>query len=866
MFRKRYIPLALLLVGALLVPTLTLARAQISRPDAARPLDRMAYGPTVPPEFDPMRYGPTVPFEFDPMPGLSQLEGTPEVEAIILPNIRAPHNQIPIEPTAVWTIVPIPPRQPLPTPLPPVDPPPPSPLQNAVIESYIVEATIDGPVAEVTLTQIFRNDTNGTIEGTFIFPLPEDAAIGDFQMTVDGDVLEGQLLQRDEARGIYEEIVRQRRDPALLEYIGRDLFQASIFPIPTGATREIELTYQQILERENGLYRFAYPLRTGGYSSQPVESLAVSVELVDQPGLRTLYSPDAAIDIERTGDGEAVAGFEATDISPERDFEILWGTSDETIGLNLLSHNPASDDGFFVLLAAPSLDAAADEIVARDIILVMDVSGSMEGDKIEQTRQAAKFVVDNLNPNDRFNLLQFSTSASLWQRALQPVDEESVDDASEWISDLDASGSTNINLALLEALAQLDEAGDKDRPAYVLFLTDGLPTQGPSGTETILGNALDNEPERSVRLFTFGVGFDVNTILLDALSDELGGRSSYVTPDERINERVGDFYSTISTPVLANVEIEFEGNVTVEELYPQPLPDLFAGEQLVVAGRYRLDEDTGDDNPGAVAIELSGTVNGERNVFTYEEEQLADGSGDSFVARLWATRKIGALLTQIRRNGPDDELIDTVVELSLEYGIATPYTSYIAIEPEFANQQQVPVAAARAPVGGFETDTEGADFDSADSGAAVSVQVITDTMAVTEAEEAASERLVPASPSVVAASGEAAVRSSIATNEMRDAETVDESSDSGLRNVAGKTFQQRGTVTDAVGVAQPLWVDVDYDAESMGELDELDKVVFGSDAYFELLNEDDFEAEWLSVGTELVIVLGDEAVRITTVE
>ena len=862
MFRKRYIPFVILLVGTLLVPTLALAHAQLSRPDATRPLDPMPYGPTVPPEFDPMRFGPTVPPWFDPMPGLNQLDGTPEVEIIVLPGDRAPVQQIspqatpvlprPIEPT----VIPLPP-----TPL-PVDPALPSPLQNAILESYLVEATIDGPVAEVHLTQLFRNDTNVTIEGTFIFPLPEDAAIGDFQMTVDGDVLEGQLLQRDEARGIYEEIVRQRRDPALLEYIGRDLFQASIFPIPPGATREIELTYSQILERENGLYRFVYPLRTSGYSSQPVETLAVSVELVDQPGLRTLYSPDAAIDVQRTGDDEAVAGFEATDVSPERDFEILWGTSDEAIGLNLLSHNPASDDGFFVLLAAPSLNAAADEIVARDIILVMDVSGSMEGDKIEQTRDAAKFVVDNLNPDDRFNLLQFSTSASLWSRELQPVDEESLADASDWISDLDASGSTNINLALLEALAQLDEADDADRPAYVLFLTDGLPTQGPTGTETILGNALDNEPARSVRLFTFGVGFDVNTILLDALSDELGGRSSYVTPDERIDERVGDFYSSISTPVLANVELEFDGNVTVEEIYPQPLPDLFAGEQLVIAGRYRLDDDTGGDNPGEVAIELSGTVNGERNVFTYEGEELADGSGDAFVARLWATRKIGALLTQIRRNGSDDELIDAIVELSLAYGIATPYTSYIAIEPEFA--QSVPVAAAQAPGRGFATDD--ADFDSANSGAAVSVEVMTDTMAMTEVEETDSEGLVSASPTVVAASGEAAVRSSIQTNEMREAETVDEAADSGLRNVAGKTFQQRGTVPDADGIEQPLWIDVDYDAEEMGEIDELDQIVFGSDAYFALLNEDDFEAEWLSIGTELVIVLNDEAVRITTVE
>lgn len=702
---------------------------------------------------------------------------------------------------------------------PPIQPPRPPWTSPITVELHSVEAVIDGPVATVQVKQVFRNDSQRQVQGTYVFPLPEEAAISDFQMTVDGQVLEGQILTKEEARRTYEEIVRRTLDPALLEYVGHDLFQASVFPIPAGERRTVALTYRQVLPRQDGLFRFTYPLRTQQGNAK-IETLAISVELRNQPGLRTVYSPSHNVSIQRQSDDRALIGFETTDVTPERDFDLLFGTDDSAIGLNLLSYKPAGEEGFFLLLAAPSLESAEREVVARDIVLVLDVSGSMEGEKIEQAKDAARYVVQHLNPGDRFNLISFSTGTDLWRNNPQPLDPASEQAALDWIADLRANGSTDINRALLEALGQIGTASEStaadvaERPAYILFLTDGLPTQGVREPARIIDNALKTAPERRrIRLFTFGVGFDVNTDLLDTVSRQLGGRSQYVLPDEQIDEAVSQFYSGISTPVLADVSIEMNG-ASVSDTYPFPLMDLFAGEQLIWAGRYQ--------EGGPVEVVLQGTVNGQKQVYRYPERTLAETGGESAVARLWATRKIGALLVEVRRSGSNQEIIDTIVDLSLTYGIVTPYTSYLVLEPDMQARGEPGVVLEAQEM------RRAAD-------AAVS-------MAVEEAAEAP-------------ASGEKAVFLSAARQEMEQAETVDEQQ--GVRYVAGKTFVQQGTMTGPDGASYPFWVDTLY-AEGMAQ----ETVIFGSDAYFDLAAQADV-ARWLSISPELLVVHDGKALHIT---
>ncbi len=724
----------------------------------------------------------------------------------------------------------VPPPWPIEPPMPPVFMPP---LPSVItITQHQVNAVIDGPVAQVTVTQIFRNQGSGQVEGTFVFPLPADAAVSDFQMTVDGQVLEGQLLDKDEARAIYDAIVRRNLDPALLEYVGQGLFQTSVFPIPAGAERALTFTYRQVLPRSEGLFHFTYPLRTRSFSDSPVQSLSVTVELRNQPGLRTLYSPSHAVSIDRTGDTSALIGFEATNTQPESDFDLYFGTDDSAVGLNLLSYRPAGEDGFFLLLAAPGVKVAADEIVQRDLVLVLDTSGSMQGEKITQAQAAARFVVEKLNPGDRFNLISFNTGISLWQAQPQEVTAQSRAAALGWIDRLQANGSTDINRALLEAMAQFDGDSAATRPATLIFLTDGLPTQGMTLPEGIRRSVVQNTPAaRTLRLFTFGVGYDVNTDLLDSLSADLGGRSTYVTPDERIDEKVSGFFAGISTPVLAQLSVtmhDLAGNpIVVADSYPYPLPDLFAGEQMVLAGRYD------PQAAGAVTVTLAGNVNGRPQSYVFTDRQLVAAGGDDFVARLWATRKIGALLEQIRREGPNPEAVAAIVDLSLAYGIVTPYTSYLVLEPEMGMEMggegmlpnQIDMFRLPAPTG-------------LGGGAADSVGM---------AVEAAA-----AAPAV----GEEAVTASKARTELRYAEQVQESRT--VRFVAGRAFTEQGTVTAADGRTLSLWVDSQFD-ESMPT----ETVLFASPRYAELA-ADPAVRPWLALSSELVLVMDGQALRITT--
>lgn len=723
-----------------------------------------------------------------------------------------------------------------------IDPPPGGPIPRLPLvadpirlEEQRVDVLIDGPLAQVHLTQVVRNHSAQTVEGTYIFPLPADAAVSDFQMTVDGQVMEGQILTKEEARRAYEEIVRRQRDPALLQYVGRDLFQVNVFPIPAGATRTLELNYSQVLPLRDGLYQFRYPLPVRHVNAEPVGKLTINVMLRNQPGLRTIYSPTYAITVERTSDQSAQVRYSATAVKPEEDFVLYFGTGQKEVGLNILSYKPAGEDGYFVLLATPSMNVDDAAIIARDILMVVDVSGSMQGEKIEQAKAAVHYVVDHLNAADRFNLIAFSTGVKLWQPTLQSAATDRLQDAHAWIDGVAATGSTDINRALLEALAQL-QGDQSERPAYVLFLTDGLPTQGETEIERILVNVRNNRPAAvSVRLFTFGVGFDVNTELLDTLSRELGGRSSYVQPNERIDEEVSHFYAGVSTPVLSDVTIQFGNNQSgdsvggsnvVDELYPYPLPDLFAGEQLVVAGRYRSAQ--------PVDVTLRGQSNDAQIIYRYPAQRFVAAGGEPAVARLWAARKISALLAQVRQMGPHQELIDAIVDLSLRYGIVTPYTSSFVPEP----------------VASGATDGSGAVGEDGELLLPGPTSVAREAVATALSTQMAKSRYDQV--------GESAVAASEQLNELATASVIQEAPE--MRFVNGRTFLQRTVAEGANKVGLTLWVDTLYTEDMV-----LETIEFGSDCYFALAKEPQVAA-WLALAPDIIVARDTQtALRITTI-
>jgi len=543
-------------------------------------------------------------------------------------------------------------------------------MDQLVIRYHHVTVSIKDQLAVTHVDQVFYNPNDWTIEGTYIFPIPEDAAVSGFTLWVDGQPVKGEVLDANQARQTYEQIVSSMRDPALLEYIGRGAVQARIFPIAPQGERRIELEYTQALPAEGGLVRYIYPLNTEKFSAQPIESVTISVDIQSNVPIRAVYSPSHDVGVNRVSDTHVVAGYEASNVLPNIDFALYYSLG-ETQAFHLLAYRDPTDssdpDGFFLVLLAPRINTI-DQVIPKDLLLVLDSSGSMDGEKFQQALQATRYILDNLNRDDRFNLITFSTGIEMYASGLRPASEAA--GARAWLDMLGAEGSTDINRALLEAAAMVDP----ERPTYLIFLTDGLPTEGVTDSPSILSNFAVNAPA-NLRLFSFGVGYDVDTILLDTLAQDHHGRSTYVQPGMNLDEILSTFYSGISTPVLTSLELSF-GSVSTYDLYPTPLPDLFAGSQVILLGRYR--------EGGKTDVHLTGEVNGEIQTFTFTDQVFEKSSQantwQASIPRLWATRKIGYLLNEIRLKGANQEIIDQIIHLSIRYGIVTPYTSYLVTD------------------------------------------------------------------------------------------------------------------------------------------------------------------------------------------
>ncbi len=555
-----------------------------------------------------------------------------------------------------------------------IDPPPEPPVDRSpwlTIRYHHVTIKIEDQIAVTTVDQAFRNDHPFPAEGTYLFPLPRGAVVQSFVMWVDGQPIEGEILDASEARAIYEDYVRQQQDPALLEYVGRDTVKAHIFPISPNGERRIQLTYTQVLPLEESLLTYRYPLDTERFSAQPLEQVSIKVDIKTPNEIRAVYSPSHQDDIiiSYPTPNQATVSYEQNHLLPDRDFELYIGQSDMPIGAHLLTYQPTDENGFFLLFLSPSLESNTSHILPKDVFLVLDTSGSMEGEKLGQAKKALHYVLRHLNTEDRFNIIAFSSGVRTYAPNLRPSSE--APEASDWIEKLEALGGTNIYLALSEALQQ----SAAERTTIIIFLTDGLPTEGIVEEGTLL-TTLQTEAPNSARIFPFGVGYDVNTLLLDQIAENHKGRPAYVDPEERIDEVVSVFYARIQSPILTEITLAFK-DVEVYDILPAPLPDLYAGTQLIVTGRYI--------NNGPSLIQLTGNTAGQTQTYTYEGNFTSNPTA-TFIPRLWAARKIGALLTQIRLHGENKEWIDAVVTLSQRYGIITPYTSFLIQEDMFTTE------------------------------------------------------------------------------------------------------------------------------------------------------------------------------------
>jgi Ca-activated chloride channel family protein len=730
------------------------------------------------------------------------------------------------------------PRPPRPVPLPPALP----------VKSIKIETKINAQVATTHVEQVFRNDSDATLEGTYFFPIPETASVSEFAIWDGERRLVGEVRSREEARRIYDQIVRKQRDPGLLEYAGKDLFQASIFPIPPRADKKLELTYTQVLRAESGTVSYRYPLGTN-HNLVSIGSVSGALEIEGNKPLRNIYSPSHAVDVRPTQGGQrARVSFESAAGAREaQDFQLFYTLSGEDFGMSLLTHREPGKDGYFLLMISPKDNWAESEYTAKDIVFVIDTSGSMaEEGKMQKARAAMLFGVKTLRADDRFNVISFAGEERLMEAGLIQADERGRARGVEFIQKLQPTGGTNINGAVQAGLKQFDSS---DRPKLLIFMTDGLPTVGVTNPQRIIDNARKAKTGNT-RLFTFGVGYDVNTALLDKLASENGGAADYVEPKEDLEIKVSNFFAKVNYPVLTDLALDM-GGVETDLMYPRTLPDLFRGAQVALIGRYRNAGDLRD-----VRLRLSGRNNRETRSFAYENLRFPVNSDENdFLPRLWATRRVGWLMEQIRSNGEARELRDEVVDLGTRYGIVTPYTSYLALEPG-AVTESLSVTGNASQDSAFVIDGSSNRSRPTPRLARKSRAPSTASGTSNSAPPApvAAEVIPMPTPAPIATTGAAAVQQSKQARERQESLRADEEEDKAsasgvMRKVAGKTFYLR----------EGVWTDADFQADA--KLPET-ALVFGSDAYFDLLKRERKLADFFALGERVVVVYKGRVYRV----
>lgn len=536
------------------------------------------------------------------------------------------------------------------------------------VKYHRVSVEIVNQVATTSIDQIFINNHNRDIEGTFIFPLPANASISEFSLYIGGKKVEGEILEKDKARQIYEDIVRRMKDPALLEYIGRNMFQARVYPIPAKGEKRIQLSYTEVLKSEANLIHYVYPLDTERFSLHPIKEVSISAAISSKIPVSSIYSPSHKVSVRKEGENKARVSYEASDVKPDKDFSLYYSLTQDEIGLSLMNWE-GEEENYFMLLASPPYVHHKEKIINKNLIFVLDSSGSMSGKKMEQAKEAVRFVINHLEKGDNFAIVDFDDGVDVFSPRVVPANSENKERALDFVDAIEDSGGTNINDALLRSLEMIKP---DERPTYVLFLTDGLPTVGETGTAEILKNIGQANSLHS-RIFVFGVGYDVNTELLDRISLDNRGTSVYLGEDEDLEVAISNYYEKISSPLLADLKINF-APLRIKDSYPRILPDLFKGSQLVIVGKY-----TGN---GPVTVTLAGNVGKTERTFVLKNQELVKNDSYDFLPRIWVTRRIGYLLEEIRLHGEKAELVEEVKKLGLKYGIVTPYTSFLVTEEE----------------------------------------------------------------------------------------------------------------------------------------------------------------------------------------
>lgn len=550
------------------------------------------------------------------------------------------------------------------------------------LQSETVKVEIKDQIAKTFISQTFANDTDRNLAGTYLFPLPDDTTFSSFSLHIDGKPVEGKILEASAARQQYEQIVRQMVDPGLLEFADYKTVRARIFPIPANGTKTVELEYTQLLKAENGLLKYRFPLKAK-IEQSPADEIKVNVKLNSKQGLRTIWSPTHVISADRPDNLTAKVSMVEHNTVPDKDFLLYYSISNNELAANLISHKVEGEDGYYLMTLTPPVKAAS--VVGKDVVLVADTSGSMKGEKMEQNKKALKYVINALNGSDRFSLVSFNTDAEAFESKLIEATPANKKRALDYVDELEARGGTNIGDAI--SIGKTILSDPSNRPAYMIFMTDGEPTVGERDVNNLIKLA---NAKKDIRVFDFGVGYDINTRLLDKLAEAHHGTSEYVEPDENLETALSSFYDKIKSPVLSDVKIAYNG-VEVKNVYPKDVKDIFAGSQVLLIGRYKLGSNA--------TVNLTGKVNGIAKAYTFPLQFSEREAGNNHLSKLWAMRRIGYLTDVAKANGENQEVVDEIVALSKKHGIISQYTSYLVTDPSengrLASRPGIPAIGVR---------------------------------------------------------------------------------------------------------------------------------------------------------------------------
>lgn len=631
-------------------------------------------------------------------------------------------------------------------------------------------------VVRYEVEERFVNNGGRVGEADYLFPLPKGAAFQDLKLSINGELVAGETMNATDARRIYEEIVRRQKDPALVEWMGYGLLRARIFPINPGEEKRVVVRFQMVAEREGDAVRVDYfrgsRVQGQGQTQQremgPRASEGRSSFILTYPRTPTLgtaYSPTHSLDVSDEGGTRRV--------------EVRGNASDLTLlvpvrapseaSISVLAHAPGAEDGFALIALAPPASTTREGAMPRDVTLVLDVSGSMAGRKMDQARAAGRQVLRTLRSQDRFRIVDFSSDVHTFRDDFVAATSDNLRAAERYLESLEAQGSTNISGGLREALRTTRDASRDERMPVVLFVTDGEPTVGERSPARIAEEA--SRDRGRARLFTFGVGADVNVTLLEQLALEGRGTAQFVRPEESVERAVSIVAERLTDPVLTDVRVRVEGDARLSRMLPQQPLDLFAGQDLVVLARY--------SGHGRARIIVEGRRRREEVRWTSVAEFPERDRDNPFVARLWATQRVGWLAAEKRRNGGSSEIDAEIRQLGERFGIPTEFTSYLVLEPGMvANSQTVRRDGLNA------RDMRGRATAAAPAAAEARAQ------AFESARQASVQRKT----------------TSLASADSMSALQLSDASGAALQQVGRQTFAQRGAV----------WTDVNYRAGAPG--------------------------------------------------